>query len=104
MPIKDRTQRRADRDPGAVLFIGDPERPVDIDPRQLVRMYNLSRAEARVAVLLARGLRLDQSAQHLGLTYETVRKHLKQIFAKTGTDRQAELVRTLVTGPSGLRL
>mgnify|MGYP002737279548 CR=1 FL=1 len=104
MPIKDRTQRRADRDPGAVLFIGDPERPVDIDPRQLVRMYNLSRAEARVAVLLARGMRLDQSAQHLGLTYETVRKHLKQIFAKTGTDRQAELVRTLVTGPSGLRL
>ncbi|HYN39333.1 MAG TPA: helix-turn-helix transcriptional regulator [Rhodospirillales bacterium] len=104
MPVKDRTQRRTDRDPGAVLFIGDPERPVDIDPRQLVRMYNLSRAEARVAVLLARGLRLDQSAQHLGLTYETVRKHLKQIFAKTGTDRQAELVRTLTSGPSGLRL
>lgn len=104
MPVKDRTQRRSDRDPGAVLFIGDPERPVDIDPRQLVRMYNLSRAEARVAVLLARGMRLDQSAQHLGLTYETVRKHLKQIFAKTGTDRQAELIRTLTSGPAGLKL
>lgn len=104
MPVKDRTQRRADRDPAAVLFIGDPERPVDIDPRQLVRLYTLSRAESRVAVLLARGLRLDQTAQHLGLTYETVRKHLKQIFSKTGTDRQAELVRTLTSGPGGLRL
>ncbi len=104
MPVKDRTQRRADRDPAAVLFIGDPERPVDIDPRQLVRLYTLSRAEARVAVLLARGLRLEQAAQHLGLTYETVRKHLKQIFSKTGTDRQAELVRTLTSGPAGLRL
>lgn len=104
MPVKDRTQRRSDRDPAAMLFIGDPERPVDIDPRQLVRMYGLSRAEARVAVLLAKGLRLEQSAQQLGLTYETVRKHLKQIFSKTGTDRQAELVRTLSGGPAGLRV
>ncbi len=104
MPVKDRTHRRSDRDPGAVLFIGDPDRPVDIDPRQLVRMYNLSRAEARVAVLLARGMRLDESAQQLGLTYETVRKHLKQIFAKTGTDRQAELIRTLTSGPAGMRI
>lgn len=104
MPGKDRTQRRSDRDPAAVLFIGDPERPVDIEPRQLVRLYGLSRAEARVAVLLAKGLRLEQAANELGLTYETVRKHLKQIFGKTGTDRQAELVRTLTSGPSGLRL
>ena len=104
LPVKDRTQRRTDRDPAAILFLGDPERTVDIDPRQLVRLYGLSRAEARVAVLLAKGLRLDQSAQQLGLTYETVRKHLKQIFSKTGTDRQAELVRTLTSGPAGLRL
>ena len=104
LPVKDRTQRRTDRDPAAILFLGDPERTFDIDPRQLVRLYGLSRAEARVAVLLAKGLRLDQSAQQLGLTYETVRKHLKQIFSKTGTDRQAELVRTLTSGPAGLRL
>ena len=104
MPVKDRTQRRSDRDPAAMLFIGDPERPVDVDPRQLVRIYGLSRAEARVAVLLAKGQRLEQSAQTLGLTYETVRKHLKQIFSKTGTDRQAELVRTLTGGPAGLRI
>jgi DNA-binding CsgD family transcriptional regulator len=104
MPVKDRTMPRSDRDPAAVVFIGDPERPVDIDPRNLIRLYGLSRAEARVAVLLGKGLRLEQAAQHLGLTYETVRKHLKQIFSKTGTDRQAELVRTMTSGPCGLRL
>ena len=92
------------RTPAALLFIGDPERPVDIDPRRLIRLYGLSRAESRVAVLLGQGQRLEQIAEALGLTYETVRKHLKQIFIKTGTDRQAELVRTLVTGPGGLRL
>jgi DNA-binding CsgD family transcriptional regulator len=104
MPVRDRTLRRTDHDPAAVLFIGDPERPVEVDPRNLIKLYGLSRAEARVAVLLAKGLRLEQSAQHLGLTYETVRKHLKQIFSKTGTDRQAELIRTITSGPCGLRL
>jgi DNA-binding CsgD family transcriptional regulator len=103
MPARDWTPRRGDNDPVAVLFIGDPERAVDIDPRLLTRLYGLSRAEARVAVLLAKGNRLEQVAEQLGLTYETVRKHLKQIFGKTGTDRQAELVRTLVCGPAGLR-
>jgi DNA-binding CsgD family transcriptional regulator len=89
--------------PVAALFIGDPERPTEVDLRRLIRLYGLSRAEARVAALLARGQRLDQIAETLGLTYETVRKHVKQIFSKTGTDRQAELVRTIVTGPCGLR-
>jgi DNA-binding CsgD family transcriptional regulator len=104
MPVKYCMLRPTDRDPAAVLFIGDPERPVEVDPRNLIRLYGLSRAEARVAVLLAKGLRLEQSAQQLGLTYETVRKHLKQIFSKTGTDRQAELIRTITSGPCGLRL
>lgn len=104
MPVKFCMLRQTDRDPAAVLFIGDPERPVEVDPRNLIRLYGLSRAEARVAVLLAKGLRLEQSAQQLGLTYETVRKHLKQIFSKTGTDRQAELIRTITSGPCGLRL
>jgi DNA-binding CsgD family transcriptional regulator/PAS domain-containing protein len=88
----------------AVLFVADPNRPISVDPRRLTRIYGLSRAEARVAALLATGMRLDQVAQTLGLTYETVRKHLKQIFSKTGTDRQADLVRTLSLGPCGLRL
>jgi DNA-binding HTH domain-containing proteins len=90
-------------DPAAIIFVGDPERPSEIDPKRLIRLYGLSRAEARVAVQLAKGQRLEQVAEALGLTYETVRKHLKQIFGKTLTDRQAELVRTLALGPSGLR-
>ena len=56
------------------------------------------------AALLASGYRLEQVAEILGIAYETVRKHLKQIFGKTGTYRQAELVRILVTGPAGLSL
>jgi DNA-binding CsgD family transcriptional regulator/PAS domain-containing protein len=87
-----------------ILFIADPDRPMVIDQELLRRLYGLSPAEARVVVLLAKGYRLEEAAQSLGLVYETVRKHLRQVFAKTGTDRQAELVRLLVTGAAGLRL
>ena len=103
-PVHDRTQEPGRDDPAALVFIGDPERPVQMDPRRLTRLYGLSRAEARVAALVGQGKRLDEAAAALGLTYETVRKHLKQIFAKTATDRQAELVRVLTLGPGGLRL
>jgi DNA-binding CsgD family transcriptional regulator len=44
------------------------------------------------------------AAETLGVAYETVRKHLKQIFGKTGTERQADLVRILITGPAAVRL
>jgi len=91
-----------ERGPAALLFIGDPERPVRFDQTRIARLYGLSRAESRVAALLAAGYRLEQVAEMLDIAYETVRKHLKQIFGKTGTYRQAELVRMLVTGPAGL--
>jgi DNA-binding CsgD family transcriptional regulator/PAS domain-containing protein len=103
-PVKELTQSRSLDEPAAVVFIADPERPVEMDPKRLTRLYGFSRAEARVAAMLGQGMRLDEVGTALGLTYETVRKHLKQIFAKTATDRQAELVRTLSTGPAGLRI
>jgi DNA-binding CsgD family transcriptional regulator len=90
--------------PQAMLFIGDPDKPMDIDQRRLRQLYGLSRAEARVVALLAQGYKLDATAENLGLVYETVRKHLKQVFDKTGCDRQAELVRLLVTGPAVLAI
>lgn len=48
------------------------------DPSRISQLYGLSRAEARVAALLASGYRLEQAAEILGIAYETVRKHLKR--------------------------
>ncbi len=100
-PVGGTDAGRADG-PAALVFVSDPERTVAFEPMRIARLYGLSRAEARVAALLARGLRLEEIGEHLGIAYETVRKHLKQIFTKTGVSRQAELVRVLVTGPAGL--
>ena len=104
VPVGEQDKPEAEEKPVAIVFVGDPDRPVEIDPARISEIYGLSRAEARVVALLARGYRLDQVAEALGVAYETVRKHLKQVFGKTGTARQAELVRLLVTGPAGLRL
>ncbi|MCW5698232.1 MAG: helix-turn-helix transcriptional regulator [Rhodospirillales bacterium] len=88
--------------PAAVVFLGDPDRSPDVDETRLRQLYGLTAAEARVAALLARGYRLDEIAEMLGVAYETTRKHLKKVLSKMQTDRQAELVRSLVTGPGGL--
>lgn len=103
-PLGARAEYDESDGPSAMLFIGDPDKPMEIDQRRLRQLYGLSRAEARVVALLAQGYKLDATAESLGLVYETVRKHLKQVFDKTGCDRQAELVRLLVTGPATLPL
>jgi len=55
--------------------------------------FGLSAAEARVAGLIASGKDRPEVAQFLGISVETVKKHLQQCFAKTGTHNQAEMTR-----------
>src|SRR5262252_7692658 len=55
----------------------------------LQKRFNLTGAEARLVVHLARGISLKSSAKALGVGYETVRRHIKSAFSNTGTtDRQ----------------
>lgn len=57
--------------------------------------FGLTPAEARLVALLFAGGSLRSSAEALGVKYETVRGHLKSVFQKTRTRRQAELVVTV---------
>ncbi len=101
-PVREAGAATVLEDAAAMMFIGDPDQSVDISEERLKSLYGLTGAEARVAALLARGYRLDEIAEMLGVAYETTRKHLKQIFGKTSTARQADLVRIVMTGPGGL--
>lgn len=102
MPVRLPSQSASWEEPAAVIFIGDPDRTSEIDESRLRKLYGLTNAEARVAALLACGHRLDDIAKMLDVAYETTRKHLKKVLAKAETDRQAELIRMIVTGPGGL--
>jgi len=68
------------------------------EPIDLLRChFGLTPAEARLALHLVAGETLRSAEAKLSITYETARTHLKNIFSKTGTCRQAELVVVLVT-------
>jgi DNA-binding CsgD family transcriptional regulator/PAS domain-containing protein len=81
--------------PSVLVCISDPLAKASISERVLREAFGLTRAEARVAHLLADGRDLRQAAADLGLSFFTVRAHLARIFDKTGASRQAELVRML---------
>jgi DNA-binding CsgD family transcriptional regulator len=61
----------------------------------LMKAFGLTPAEAKVASLIAEGVAPERAAEQLGIARETARVHLKAVFAKTGTHRQAELVALL---------
>ncbi len=62
-------------------------------------LYNLSPAELRVAAALLAGKSPEEYALEAGVTMNTVRTQLKNLFQKTGTRRQSELVAVLSKAP-----
>jgi DNA-binding CsgD family transcriptional regulator len=79
------------------LMISDPELEAVVPDQWLRHRYGLTGAEARLARSLVRGESLRAAAESNGLTYETARWYLKNIFQKTGTGGQPQLVRTLLS-------
>ena len=72
------------------------------EPIELLRSrFGLTPAEARLALHLVAGETLRSAEVKLSISYETARTHLKNIFDKTGTSRQAELVIAIVTALPG---
>ena len=86
-------------EPVAVLFITDPDRPQEAPPELLQRIYGLTPAEAKVVEQLVTGSSVAEVARTLALSEHTVREHLGVAFEKTGTKRQAELVRRVLASP-----
>jgi DNA-binding CsgD family transcriptional regulator len=67
------------------------------DPQEVVqKIFDLTPAEAKLTIEIARGKSLADIAGEAGITTATLRKQLASIFAKTNTHRQqAELVALL---------
>jgi DNA-binding CsgD family transcriptional regulator len=82
--------------PSAILFITDPEATVDVHRQWLREDFGLTPAEAAVAVEVLEADGLQAAAGRLGISLATARTHLAHVFDKTGTRRQAELVRLIL--------
>jgi len=61
--------------------------------QQLHESYHLTPAEARLATLIVRGYTLHAAACSLHISNNTARTHMKRIYGKTDTHRQADLIR-----------
>ena len=85
------------------LFIGDPGGAPIGAPPALGPLYGLTPAEERLALALASGLTLAESAKQLGIRVSTARGVLRAVFEKTGTNRQAALVRLILTAVGQVR-
>jgi DNA-binding CsgD family transcriptional regulator len=85
------------------IFVGDSKRAGGAPVESLGSAYGFTHGEARLADLLTADLTLTEAAAELGITESTARTVLKRILAKTGTRRQASLVRLLLSGPAQLR-
>lgn len=83
----------------AMLTLRDPERQEPLDAVTLRQLFDITPTEAGVARLLAEGLRRDQVAERLGVSSTTVAFHMRNIFDKTGTRRQADLVALILSMP-----
>jgi DNA-binding CsgD family transcriptional regulator len=84
------------RDSRALVIVIDPERQGEPEPALLRRLYGLTRAEAEVALRVMRGEGLKPISDEMSLSVATLKTHLQHVFTKTGTHRQAELVRLLM--------
>lgn len=80
-----------------IIYIMCARCPVALLDPVLRDVYGLTAQERRLAVLLYEGAALPAAAKAIGIEVSTARSHLKNIFAKTGTRRQTELVRVLAS-------
>jgi DNA-binding CsgD family transcriptional regulator len=86
-----------------LLNILDPERGIDGALDLECGLLGLTRVETRLTLQLAQGMGLTEAAAAIGVKEQTARTYLKSIFGKTGTNRQADLVRFLLTGLNPVR-
>ena len=82
-----------------MLLISDPGCPITVPQEILQSIYGLTPALADVANGLLKGYSLEYIARLRHVSVGTVRQQMKSILSKTGTVRQSDLVRLLLSLP-----
>lgn len=79
----------------AVVFLSDPKGVQDIPTATLRDLFGLTETEAKVAVMLTNGLTIDEVAEDMGVSKNTAKTHAKNIYDKTGVNRQIKLIQLI---------
>lgn len=97
------TSNTEEHEPHAAIYVTDPERAPEVSAPVLAGLFDLTPSESRLLAGLVFSGRLDQAAEDANLTLSTARTYLKQIFAKTGTGRQGELIQLVLLSPAVIK-
>jgi DNA-binding CsgD family transcriptional regulator len=95
LPLTEGTARAAFRPACAAVFVSTTTSASPLPEAVLTTLFDLTPAEARVLLRIGSGLSASRSAVSLGIGENTLKTHLNRIFAKTGTRRQADLVKLI---------
>jgi DNA-binding CsgD family transcriptional regulator len=95
LPLTRGARRRAGVSYGAVAAVFVRETAIDLPSaiETFAELYKLTPGELRVAVAIVGLGGVPDVAAVLGISETTVRTHLQRVFEKTGTNRQADLVK-----------
>ena len=81
----------------AIILVVDPARNLTIDPERVSAALGLTPAEGRVAAALAEGNSVREIAAAAQRAESTVRWTVKNIRAKLGSSRQADIIRMVLS-------
>ena len=95
---------RAERSARVLVIVSDPDNAPLPDAAALAQLFDLTPALARLAAAIASGVTVAEHAEGSGVRASTARQQLKELMARVGVHRQAELVRVLLSGVAQLRV
>ncbi|WP_067733043.1 helix-turn-helix transcriptional regulator [Novosphingobium naphthalenivorans] len=87
---------------GLRLLLRDPEQHTVRSRNALRDLYGLTDSEAAITMHLANGLCAEEVEEQFAIRHNTMRAHLRSIYAKLGVSSHAELVHAILTGASAL--
>lgn len=85
-------RKLASRIEDCIVFVSDPDANVKPNAHSLRKLFQFTPMEVNVATHLTEGKPIKEICERLEISLNTGRTHLKNLFHKTGTRRQAELV------------
>ena len=84
-------------EPRLMILFRDPETEPTPQWKIFTDYFRLSAQEAKLSLALADGSSINEYSENFHISQHTARTHLKSIFAKTSTRRQADLIRLIFT-------
>ena len=79
------------------VFLRDAHGGVELSQCAVSQLFDLTPVETRLALAIANDATLDEAAALLDIRRNTARTHLRSIFAKVGVQRQASLLRVILS-------